>query len=743
MASNAAEDPASAAQVLEELCQSTKSMDKEHLRTIDKYAEACKAVLLESAHEFVKGCGGSPMLTSKSADGTPLKVTYQQQSVMPSGTRFTRSGKAGHEFLLKNQFIRGDVNGDCASRCILQDPCPLHHGKGAGAIFAACAQHWRSLRQLGHPGIAIEHYCYDRCGLEAQERYWRSWHDAAPIPQCLANHDVAEGTFRKTELVIVTPCAAHDAQTAFRWGMGTAFQDKQRLRYLYIGIDSLRNSMDFINRHLAEWIARRLDFVPHRSFEDVEHRRVLWQSLDIEAETVDVLSDTLQYYFEDGRIHVTEQMVGNAEVLDLIMQCLQSAWKFVRFADSRFLTAGSSCRTLLAAYLLGIDDLVELILEAPGKAPFYLHGFKRLGSEENGNLKMVVAECAFVSRVTDGVLAEIIEDPRVALRHDELWEVLAGDMKWLLEVPDMVWTSIANVANTTGTDIRAHCIRGGHASFHFFWRRVLEPAGRLPWTLVRGDLQGNLNDLAAGACPEDPVSAKLWKLCQDEYPPHQLVATLRLLADISWSTLAVEQQHGTMASLHRHHPDYQLNTLVGRTLLMHVRKLLPHVSEDEKQLARVRLQLQKTLARQPHQTGARHALVSQLFSHLRSRGGVHSTRDVPVDMARRIMAQSSRLLAARTVSQHRELDRASVLRADDKRTILADEAQRLREQRDLLLQRLEADDQVRKPLIMSQCHLAQSDLTKLKDMVAPDGGFGWKRVLVLREESKTVPIACG
>ena len=118
MASSIAEDPASTAQVLEELCQSTKAMDKEHLRTIDKYAEACKAVLLESAHEFVKGCGGSPMLTSKSADGTPLKVTYQQQSVMPSGTRFTRSGKAGHEFLLKNQFIRGDANGDCASRCI-------------------------------------------------------------------------------------------------------------------------------------------------------------------------------------------------------------------------------------------------------------------------------------------------------------------------------------------------------------------------------------------------------------------------------------------------------------------------------------------------------------------------------------------------------------------------------------------------------------------------------------------------
>ena len=193
-----------------------------------------------------------------------------------------------------------------------------------------------------------------------------------PIPVCLRESSIPEKALRKSELVVVTACAAHDAQNAFRWGMGKNFKDKQALRDLYIGIDSLRNSMELLHQHLAEWVVKVLEFVPHRPFDTEEHRRNLWQSLDLDTETAEILAHELQYYFEDGKINVSTNNVGNPDVLDLIMKCLQSAWKFRRFTESRFLTAGCSCRTMLAAQLLGIHGLVDHILSATGKPSFYL-----------------------------------------------------------------------------------------------------------------------------------------------------------------------------------------------------------------------------------------------------------------------------------------------------------------------------------------------------------------------------------
>ena len=45
-----------------------------------------------------------------------------------------------------------------------------------------------------------------------------------------------------------------------------------------------------------------------------------------------------------------------------------------------------------------------------------------------------------------------------------------------------------------------------------FWRRVLVPAGQLPWGLVAGNIQENLKELAAGEEPEEPAGKQFWKL---------------------------------------------------------------------------------------------------------------------------------------------------------------------------------------------------------------------------------------
>ena len=185
------------------------------------------------------------------------------------------------------------------------------------------------------------------------------------------------------------------------------------------------------------------------------------------------------------------------------------------------------------------------------------------------------------------------------MRHDELWALMCEDMMWLVDVPLRTWALVSTVVGATAEELRASCIVGGHATFHFFRRRVLEPAGQLPWTLVRGDVAENLEKLAREPAPEEPVSRQIWQLMRQGFNRAQLVATMHLMSDISWPTVAVEQQHGATALLHRYHPEYSAPTLLARTFLMHVRRLLPTVSQEERQLATLHRQLQKTLARNP------------------------------------------------------------------------------------------------------------------------------------------------
>ena len=88
-------------------------------------------------------------------------------------------------------------------------------------------------------------------------------------------------------------------------------------------------------------------------------------------------------------------------------------------------------------------------------------------------------------------------------------------------------------------------------SIIFFWRCVLKPAGELLWSFVRGNELRKLDELPQGPMPPAPVNQQPWKLKSLGFSRPQLVATVKLLGEASWSTLPAEQQHGTLAKLHK------------------------------------------------------------------------------------------------------------------------------------------------------------------------------------------------
>ena len=71
--------------------------------------------------------------------------------------------------------------------------------------------------------------------------------------------------------------------------------------------------------------------------------------------------------------------------------------------------------------------------------------------------------------------------------------------------------------------------------------------------MCQGDIAANLTAFKAGPRPKDDVATKSWLLLK-ERAVEDLVPALKLLAEVSFSTIAVEEGHGPLAASHRKHP---------------------------------------------------------------------------------------------------------------------------------------------------------------------------------------------
>ena len=165
------------------LAKPSQVLDGTQGRAASVACEAAKEIMRRSARQLIQDADGLPMLSSKSCDGTPLRVAHRSQRKLPSGKTVRTQGRKGEEFLVCNQFIRACLPGEgMTTKVVLAEPVPLTHGKAVPAILAAAHGSWFSLRSQGHVGISLEHYVWDRLAIKTLERLSRQWHLSQPLP---------------------------------------------------------------------------------------------------------------------------------------------------------------------------------------------------------------------------------------------------------------------------------------------------------------------------------------------------------------------------------------------------------------------------------------------------------------------------------------------------------------------------------------------------------------------------------
>ena len=275
--------------------------------------EATKEMLLIRAKKMVQEAAGMPILSSKSCDGTPLKTQHFASRALPGGKKQKTRGKRGVEVLVSNEFIRyQDPAEGWRTCCILSEPVPLTKGKTVDLVSAAARQTWHGLRALGATGCTVEHYVWDRAGIEALERHARAWHAAQPAFESELHH---AGEEEFMEMIVVTPCALHDSQNAFRWAFLPQCKDRNLMRDLYIATASLRNSADLFTSRINSWVAKSLKFVESRGAAWEAEARELWLALDVDPEIVDILVSQLQVHWDGEHICV----LAGAKVISVMI----------------------------------------------------------------------------------------------------------------------------------------------------------------------------------------------------------------------------------------------------------------------------------------------------------------------------------------------------------------------------------------------------------------------------------------
>lgn len=103
-----------------------------------------------------------------------------------------------------------------------------------------CRAFLPTLRELGHKGVAVLHYTFDRACFSALELAFKQCHMAFAA----ADPDSAAGCNLQdlTTWVLATGCALHDCHNGLMWALHGHFNNTMLMKDVFIVTLSLRNS---------------------------------------------------------------------------------------------------------------------------------------------------------------------------------------------------------------------------------------------------------------------------------------------------------------------------------------------------------------------------------------------------------------------------------------------------------------------------------------------------------------------
>lgn len=250
--------------------------------------------------------------------------------------------------------------------------------------------------------------------------------------------------------------------------------------------------------------------------DDPQEVMIFWSAPGLGGEFLDIAVD-LDPFFRGGKLWVASHWEGHDTIDEQLSRLTLCLFKLEKITDSRWLTVGGSPRVLLSGLVMGLEPLVSRVRQDKSCTDFFLHGFSRLSTE----VKEFSCLASIVSWVPDGFLSEAMEDDRLAQRVGFMKSVLDDELQWLHTLPDLLWSRLA-VISGDGCDaakLRSTALHAGGVAVGFVHSRVISVLEAYPWSLGRGDLDGNLQELEdCRDFPQELVASRVKRLLQAGCP---------------------------------------------------------------------------------------------------------------------------------------------------------------------------------------------------------------------------------
>ena len=721
-----------------ELATPHKVLNSQDVSRAAKLCEVVKHYLTNKAKSMVASASGRAVLYSYGSDGTPMLTRASFSSTLGGHTVRRYAGKSV-EFLVERGFVKTtDGVGEPIVASLSRDPVPLLHGKTSWHIFPPACAFFPLLQRLGHRGIAVSHYCFDRAIYEPMMVKLRQRHamfhalqrqnpasEWSPVDECL-------------DWVLGTPCANHDCQNGLKWSLKAVLDDldpAQVVHSLHIAIASVRNGFDLLHAHLGAFVAGAIDFWENNQ-ETPEEDTIyqFWLCIGVDAEIAQILAE-LNLFWSGGKLRVAKGRRDDPMLLEKVTHCILHVCRFKQFTDSRWITMGESSRSLLAAMCLGLQGWVQYTRKDPRASDYYLHGFSHL----QPNVLLYCAVAALASPVCDAVLMELLHDDRLAKRAGDIKEAMGSEIQWIADIGDFSWERVASVLGgaSTPAKLRHRTVVAAGTIGAFLHKRFLSASLSYPWCLASGDIFANLERLAAEEEPVDPTAAKIHRLLRLGYNRHALVQGVERMADARWTTTAQEQGHGSGAAMRKAHSTYSQETLAVRAMLHMVRPLFQEPSLDPK-LSQAEQKIARLEKKSPNKVSARQAFFAELVAAAKE--GAKRAGPLARSWYQDLMRKHGQLFQALSRADKEVYEaKALSMRRVSEEAVQEEVAYTVAQQR-LIKQRL-SDEAVQKNqmLLMSSCRLSQADFEAIAIMFN-SASFSKAAVAAMREKAQTAPF---
>ena len=310
-------------------------------------AQCCEHYLVQHEAELIGANPGLPIVQHLSADGTPVQLPHATTVSVTPGSKKKGTGKSTQEYLLCLCFTRFNApDGSVQTGVRFNHPIPLTNGKGHKAVFAAIRDSFKTLRESGHQGIAIQGYSFDRALFSIHKLFYQLHKYLAP------QHSGAEGEpwqlLDLLEWVVATPCAVHDTHNGLKWALYMFLFDAEFLKSMWTVTASLRNSHDLLVQHICMWLLSDAN-VAFKSQEDLptaEHLRQLWTGLDLPLEVVNILVELRAIWSpSEGKLLLSIHAKSKEDLMSTLTGCIITVWNFKLFKEQRWVSQGSNSRT--------------------------------------------------------------------------------------------------------------------------------------------------------------------------------------------------------------------------------------------------------------------------------------------------------------------------------------------------------------------------------------------------------------